>query len=190
MTRFDPEARPDPDARSDVNALGQEITPIEAVIDAKSTKKLHAQAELTEQIIAERQARAKEPVHMEGLKPLPADMPRLPNGVIPGGPGALGMVPSMRRSIPAPFQRQRIAIDHHGKTWGYATAATVEAGDIVVDFGRVGQVHQQIVYEEIAGIKAATGEQVILVNAIDGKTIVVDPSEQLRVFRVHDQEES
>lgn len=191
MTRFDPDGRPDDDARSGIaeNEHGTTITPIEAMIDRDSTRKLHAQAELSAQILEERTKQAKAPVHMAGLKPLPDELRKAAPaaGVIPGGPDALGMTPRMARTIPAPYQRPRIAVDHHGKTWGYAAADTVEPGDIVVDFGKVERSTPYVQHELIAGVRAATVEGIILTN-IAGSQLDVKSDEQLRVFRVHDQD--
>jgi len=184
VTRFDPDARPDKDAESGVNSAGTTITPMEAVIDAKSSKKLHAAAELTEQIVEERAKRKSEPIHMEGLRPLPSGLPRLPNGMIPGGSDATSLVPSMRRTIPAPFVRPSVSGGRHGKTWAYLPADQVVPEDIVVDFGRVEFTSENTLYETIAGVRAAVGVEVRLVNVLD-EVRKFDPSEQLRVFRKH-----
>jgi hypothetical protein len=165
---------------------GTTITPIEAVISDKSSKKLHAAAELSEQISEERAKRQSEPVHMDGLKPLPSGLPHLPNGVIPGGDLATTLVPSMRRTIPDPYQRDRIAIDHHGKTWAYMAADQVEPDDIVVDFGKVEWAAASTIYDEVAGVRAAVDVEVCMCN-IAGQTKTFAPTEQIRVFRVHDQ---
>ncbi len=186
MTRFDPDARPDPDAESGVNSEGTTITPMEAVISGQSSKKLHAQAELSAQIMEERQKRAAEPVHMEGLKPLPPGLPRLPNGVIPGGSDALTMVPSMRRSIPAPYRRESINIGRHGKTWAYAQAGSVQPGDLVVDFGKIAAASEELIYDEVVpGIKAPVRAEIRLVN-IAGEVRIFGQAEQIRIFRKHE----
>jgi hypothetical protein len=184
MTKWDSSARPDPDAESGVRDDGTTITPIEAVIDGKSSKKLHAAAEMSAQISEERQKRASAPVHMEGLKPLPAGMARMPNGVIPGGSDATTLVPSMRRSVPAPFKRESVNVGRHGKTWQYLPADQVAPGDIVVDFGRVVQRASRIRYGEIAGRKVAVGDEILLVNPLE-EVRPFDPADQIRVFRVH-----
>lgn len=199
---FDPDGQPDADARSGigVNATG-EIVPLEAGISARDTRNMHREAELAEQISEER-AKRSEPIHMEGLRPMPQELRQgLPGpGMIPGGPGALDLAPSMRRTIPPPYKRDRIAIDHHGKTWGYARASTVEPGDIVVDFGKIVQVASVVKYKDVGDIgrglllnqryeftgdKVAVGTEVLLVNIAE-ETRPFDPDEQLRVFRVHD----
>jgi hypothetical protein len=208
VTRYDSDARPADDARGGAgqNELGETVVPMEAVISEKDSRKLHAQAELTEQVIEERQKRAREPVRMEGLKPLPdamrAGVPG--HGVIPGGPGALDAAPGMRRTIPAPYQRPRISIDHHGKTWGYARADTVSPGDIVVDFGKIEEAYERVVHKNldelvdgdikydwatppyITGDQVAVGTDWVMVN-IAGEVKVTDPDEQLRVFRVQEE---
>jgi hypothetical protein len=184
MTKWDPSARPVADAESGVNSAGTEITPIEAVLDRSATRKLHAQADLSAQIIEERQKRASEPIHMEGLKPLPLGMPRLPNGVIPGGSDATSLVPSMRRAIPPPFSRESISIDHHGKSWQYMQAGAVRADDIVVDFGKIAGWYEHTLYETIAGVKAAVDVEMCLVN-IAGEMRPFGLAEEIRVFRKH-----
>lgn len=194
MTKYDPDAKPDDDARSGIaqNAHGDTIVPMEAAISARDSTKLHRQAEFSEQIIEERSKRAGEPLRMEGLKPLPPEMmsQRTPRGVIPGGAGALDMVPSMRKTIPAPFKRPRIDIDHHGKTWGYLRARDVAAGDIVVDFGKIERVtpyvHHEPDFTSRGRPTVATREGIILTN-IAGDGMDVDSHEQLRVFRVHEE---
>jgi hypothetical protein len=190
MTKWDSSARPDPDAESAVRDDGTMITPIEAVISGKSSKKLHVAAELSEQIADERQKRQSEPVHMEGLKPLPPGMPRLPSGVIPGGSDATTLVPSMRRTIPAPYHRERISVDHHGKTWEYMAADQVVKDDIVVDFGKIAHVTPYVAHDTDPTSRGrrriASHEGIVLVNIV-GERKDVRSQEQLRVFRVHEE---
>lgn len=186
MTKWDENARPDPNAESGTRDDGTVITPMESVISRDASKKLHAAAELSEQISAERRKRQSEPVHMDGLKPLPPGMPHLPNGVIPGGDAATTLVPSMRRTIPAPYQRPSISGGHHGKTWAYMAADDVRPGDIVVDFGKVDAKAHVLCYEEVAGVKAAVGTEVHMWNIIDEQRVFA-PTDQIRVFRVHEE---
>jgi hypothetical protein len=186
---WDDNARPDPDAERGENASG-EIVPIESVVSAKDSRNLHRQAELSEQIIEERQKRATEPVHMEGLKPLPPEIQKtLPGpGQIPGGPDALGLAPSMRRSIPEPFQRDRIAIDHHGKTWAYGKAETVKLGDIVVDFGLVTGKAFALAREDVGGSADVATDVSVLLTNVAGHTDKFGMFDDLRIFRVHEEE--
>jgi hypothetical protein len=185
VTKWDSNARPDPNAESAMRDDGTMITPLEAVISDKSSRKLHAAAELSEQIADERQKRATEPVHMEGLKPLPPGLPRLPNGVIPGGSDATTLVPSMRKTIPAPYQRDRISAGRHGKTWAYMSAEEVVPGDLVVDFGLVDARSEVTSYAMVAGREVAVGVEIYLWNIADAEK-VFDPAEQIRVFRKHE----
>lgn len=186
--KFDPEGKVDDDARSGIaeNEQGEVITPLEAAIAAKDTKNMHREAERAQEILDERRKRAKEPVHMDGLKPLPP-------GVNPGGgptqlqlgvPMEAGTQPSMRRSIPPPFKRKRIEIEHHGKSWAYLRAEQVRPGDQVVDVGLVNEVGTRVLHEEVNGVWAATGAVIQLWN--NDAVTEVDPDEQVRVFRVHD----
>lgn len=195
MTRYDQDAKPDDDARSGVgdNKTG-EITPLEAAISAKDTRKMHRQAEFAEQVLEERRKRSAEVISHEGLLPVPKGFTPIPGaaqigipgpGVLPSGPDALATAPSMRRTKPAPFQRDRISIDHHGKTWGYARADSIKPDDLVVEFGKVTDVESRTIYDEVAGVRAAVDLVLVLTN-VTGDIKVVDPDQQLRTFRVHD----
>lgn len=125
-------------------------------------------------------AAAATPVHAEDLIPISSaeaqrrttfDGEHLPN------------MPTMRRVIPAPFQRPRIAIDHHGRTWQPCKAEDVQVGDTVPDVGRV--VDRQLVtrYEPIAGVPhVAVGMKVILTGA-GGITRDFDPQKPIRAHR-------
>lgn len=204
MNKFDENARASDDALSGTgeNASGQ-IIPLESVISEKDSRNMHREAELSEQIIAERTARANAPVHLEGLKPLPQELRNsaVGPGIIPGGPDALGMAPRMAHTIPPPYKRDRIAIDHHGKSWAYARAETVQPDDIVVDFGKVVKVYERVIHQDISeigdgdlkiapglitGDRVAVGTEWVLVNVAGDSAIFDDPAEQVRVFRVHE----
>jgi hypothetical protein len=191
VTKWDSSARPDPNAESGVRESdGATITPMEAVISEKSSKKLHAAAELTEQITEERAKRQSEPVHMDGLQPLPSGMPRLPNGVIPGGDLATTLVPSMRKTIPVPFKRESINAGRHGKTWAYMAADQVVKDDIVVDFGKIARVTPYVAHQTDPTSRGrrriATREGIVLTNIV-GEDRDVGSQDQLRVFRVHEE---
>lgn len=188
IARFRPGDKADPDAHPDVNSKGDTITPVEAVLDRAATKKLHAKAEEAQQYLDERAKRQAEPVRMEGLKPLPATMPRPSPGQIPSGPDALGLVPSVRRSIPAPYKRDRISAGRHGKTWGYLAADQVRVGDIVVDFGRVDSRGFKEYRDKVAGHDVLVRQTVLVMNPL-GELREFDLDEQLRVFRVHEVEQ-
>jgi hypothetical protein len=185
---WDSSARPDPDATAAENSQGEMITPIESVMTGKDVKNIHRQAELSAEIIEERRKRAAEPIHMDGLKPLPpgARMGLPGHGQIPGGPDALGLAPSMRRSVPEPFQRQRISIDHHGKTWGYVRAELVEPGDLVVDFGKVHDKTFVLTREDLAGYEDVATEATVLLTNVTGSARKFGMADQLQVFKVHE----
>lgn len=197
MTRFDPDAKVDPDAHPDVNDHGDLITPLEAGISHKDTRKLHAKAEEGErewnhhrdqalEELERQAAKRREPIRMDGLQPLPPAQIgiQVPKGHLPGGPDALSMTPSIRRSIPAPYQRPSIQAGRHGKTWGYLRADQVEIGDIIVDFGRVDSLATRGIREKVAGHDVLVGEKTVFMNPL-GKVEDFDPDAQLRVFRVH-----
>jgi hypothetical protein len=185
---WDSSARPDPDAESGVNSQGEVITPIESAMTAKDVKNIHRQADLSAEIIEERRKRAAEPVHMEGLQPLPSGARMgLPGaGQIPGGPDALDLAPSMRRSVPAPFSRERISVDHHGKSWGYVRAELVEQDDIVVDFGKVRDKAFVLSREDMAGYEDVATEATVLLTNITGHARKFGMADQLQVFKVHE----
>jgi hypothetical protein len=178
VTRYDSGGTPAVSEKAvGANADGQVITPLEAVFDRKSVDRLHEKAEA--------EIRAPEPVHLDGLKPVVRRGGPGP-GMLPAGDGtSIPMVPRMTRTIPAPHQRPRIAIDHHGKTWAYMQAGEVEPGDIVVDYGKIEKAWTWLEREYVMGQPVPVREWVVLEN-IAGVCRNVDPAEQLRVFRVHE----
>jgi hypothetical protein len=131
------------------------------------------------------------PVHAEDLIPVSRDDPRI-QGPSFGNGETLPSVPKMRRVIPAPFRRPRIAIDHHGKSWQVKLAATVQPGDILTEVGKVALVRQMTRYvlrSEILGTAAdcagdthvAVGVDVVL-TGISGCEKICGPNDQVRVF--------
>ena len=96
----------------------------------------------------------------------------------------LPRVPATRRVIPAPFRRDRVSLDRHGRAWQSCRADSVAAGDVVPEVGRVAAVDFDIRYETVSGVPdVATGMKVILVG-IDGARTALDPAQQVRAFRL------
>lgn len=132
--------------------------------------------------VAEQTAVASAPVHAEDMRaisPAEAASRSTFNGeTLPGHP-----VP--RRVIPAPFQRPRIAIDHHGRDWTTCRAEKIEEGDMVVDVGRVACKPEVFTrYETIAGVPdVAVGVKVKL-TGIAGNEVVFDFGTRVRAFRL------
>lgn len=179
MTRYDSKGTPAVSGKAvGRNSEGQTITPLEAVFDRQSVDQLHEKAEA--------EIKAPEPVHLDGLSAVRRRGGMGP-GMLPAGDGtSIPMVPRMTRTIPAPHQRQRIAAGRHGKTWAYLPAEEVRKDDIVVDFGKVDEAWPRLVVAEIAGVgRVPVRAEVVLVNIV-GNAMVVPESEQLRVFRVHE----
>lgn len=92
-------------------------------------------------------------------------------------------LPSLRRVIPEPFRRDRVDLTRHGRSWQTCRADAVEAGDMVVDVGRVMSTEAVIRYETVAGIPdVATGMSVVIKGA-GGNELVLQPGDTVRAFR-------
>lgn len=130
------------------------------------------------------------PVHAEDLIPVGRGDPRI-QGPSFGNGEVLPSVPKMRRVIPAPFRRPRIAISHHGKTWQVKLAAQVLPGDILPDVGKVALVRQVTRYvprSELTGEEAGSFDGLVAVGVdavltgISGCEKICGPNDQVRVF--------
>jgi hypothetical protein len=134
-----------------------------------------------EQVTAQTAA-ASAPVHAEDLRaisPAEAATRSTFNGeTLPGHP-----VP--RRVIPAPFQRPRIAIDHHGRGWVTCAVEKIAEGDMVVDIGRIACDAETVIrYGTVAGIPdVAVGMKVVL-TGISGNRVPFEPGTRVRAFRL------
>lgn len=96
----------------------------------------------------------------------------------------LPRVPSSRRVLPAPFRRQRVSLDRHGRSWQQVRADAVQPGDVVPEVGRIAGIDFDIRYETVAGVPdVATGMKVIL-TGIDGTAAAFDPGQHVRAFRL------
>jgi hypothetical protein len=167
--RYDPGAQGDPRAVTDVNEAGQVIRPIESALKPASNEQLHEWAERAEK-------QSDKPVPMESLTPISQPDMTIQPGTMPGAPRTV-------RTIPKPFQRPRIDIEHHGKSWQNASASQVQEGDLVVDHGRIAEVIPHIVREEVNGVPdVAVADRIALINPL-GEALICDPADRLRVFR-------
>jgi hypothetical protein len=130
---------------------------------------------------AERDTRAaSEPVHAEDLRPISraeaARRTTFDGEHLPG-------LPATRRVIPPPFRRDRIDVDHHGKTWRSIPADEVSSGDMTELVGKVTGIVSVLRRETIAGrAGVAVGTDIILTGA-GGVTATVDVAAPVRVFR-------
>jgi hypothetical protein len=96
----------------------------------------------------------------------------------------LPRVPSTRRVLPAPFRRERISLDRHGRAWTQCRADEVAAGDVVPDVGKIAETEQVLRYETVAGVPdVAVGMKVIL-TGVAGNRAAFDPGHPLRAFRL------
>jgi hypothetical protein len=95
----------------------------------------------------------------------------------------LPRVPSTRRVLPAPFRRERVSLDRHGRAWTTCRADKVEKGDVVPDVGRVESTEQVLRYETVAGVPdVAVGMKTIL-TGVAGNRVAFDPGFTVRAFR-------
>jgi len=130
---------------------------------------------------ADRATRAASgPVHAEDLRPISA-AEAAARATFDGE--HLPAVPATRKVIPAPFRRDRISVNHHGKTWQSVPADEVTYGDMTELVGKVTGVTSVLRRETVAGRPdVATGTDIILTGA-GGVTAVVDVAAPVRVFR-------
>lgn len=136
-----------------------------------------------------------EPVHAEDLVPISkAEAAR--RTTFDGE--HLPAVPTTRRVIPPPFRRQRISIDHHGKTWQSVRADQVLEGDIVPDLGRVAEVAEAVLYSPRRDFLAPGQREQLTEDELDepvahgmairilgagANVLILRPDMQVRVFR-------
>jgi hypothetical protein len=157
--------------------------------------------------LQDRMAARNEPVHAENLIPVARNDPRIAGfGKLDGE--HLPRMPARKRVIPAPFQRPRIEIGHHGRTWKLVLASQVREGDIVPDIGRIVSAQERIDYRmrsEIFGSmtlyagetppeQGPDGEEVavgtvIIIEGLSGVRKAFRPGAQLRVFCAEDTSE-
>ena len=142
---------------------------------------LPVEAFMSDGALEEVQARSSAPVHAEDLVPITkAEAAR--RTTFDGE--HLPRVPSTRRVLPAPFRRERVSLDRHGRAWQSCRADAVEPGDVVPEIGRIAGTDFDIKYETVAGVPdVATGMKVIL-TGIDGNSAAFDPGQHVRAFRL------
>lgn len=100
-------------------------------------------------------------------------------------PGQFPAVPRRQRVIPAPFRRNRIDISHHGREWLAVSARTLRIGDLVVDRGKVEDIHWHTENDSIdaGGYTVQTAvEEWVVVTFLSGKTENYFPHEGVRAF--------
>jgi len=140
-------------------------------------------------------AAKSEPVRAENLIPItPASAAarRTQHGE------SLPAMPSMRRVIPAPYQRPRISAGSHGKSWQSCRADQVAEGDIVPGVGQVVYAQEKVVYTPLSDYRpqlepgtpadtmVAAGLEVVLAGK-GGVVVVHHPDTMVQVFRAAPQ---
>lgn len=164
------------------DSLGRDVDKARA---GKLKGTLPVEAFMSEDSIAQAEqqtAAASAPVHAEDLRPISraeaATRSTFNGETLPSHP-----VP--RRVLPAPFQRPRIAIEHHGRSWTTCPAEKITEGDMVVDIGRIACDAEPVIrYETVAGIPdVAVGMKVIL-TGVSGNRVAFEPGTRVRAFRL------
>jgi hypothetical protein len=94
----------------------------------------------------------------------------------------LPRAPATRRVIPAPFRRESISIDHHGRRWTTPRADEVAVGDVVVDLGKVASTETVMEYATVAGVPDVAVGMKILLTGIAGNQAEFEPGTRVRAF--------
>lgn len=138
-------------------------------------------------ILDEARRRKEAPIHAENLTAISKEQAALMRNFNPSGApdgNTMPNFPAQRRIIPAPFNRPSISLTTRPgdrRTWQTVRADKVREGEIVVDLGLVVSIVLRTRYEEIAGVRAATGFEVVLVGP--EQALAYDPHELVRAFR-------
>lgn len=126
-------------------------------------------------------AQAASAVPAESLTPIStaqaAEMTRFDGETMPN-------LPRTRRVIPAPFQRQRISITHHGRRWMPCLAEDVRPGDTVPGIGLV--TGRQVVrrHEPVAGVSGVTVGMKVILTGKGGNAVTLDAHERVQAHRL------
>jgi hypothetical protein len=121
------------------------------------------------------------PVHAEDLVPITRDE-AVQRTTFDGE--NLPRLPSTRRVIPAPFRRERVSLDRHGRTWQTCRAETVQAGDMVAGLGRVRETETVTRYETVSGVPGVAVGVKVIITGIAGNRAVYEPGQDVRAFRL------
>lgn len=156
-----------PDKVADALEKGKDV-PLEAFVSPAAAE-----------MLADVQAARKEPVRMDSLTAVSKDDPRVQMNF---GGGSLPKAPQLRRVIPSAYQRPRIAVDHHGKSWQAARAGSVRPGDIVPGVGLVQEARTVTRRASVAGADGvAVGLDIVLTGP--ESTLTLDAQADVQVFR-------
>lgn len=174
-----------------VDALNKGVdVPMEAFVSGPAMEHLQ-----------DRMAARNEPVRRENLIPVARDDPR----IAPRTDGVtLPKVPSMRRVIPAPFQRPAAVMrQDHGRSWQIVRADRVDKDDIVIGLGKIVDVQHKTDYmlraellerlggEDVIGPAGAVPDPrntmvavgyVVVLSGMGGSHKVFNPDAPLRAF--------
>lgn len=97
---------------------------------------------------------------------------------------SLPRVPATRRVLPAPFRRERVSLDRHGRQWTTCRADQVKAGDVVPDVGRIESAETVTRYQVVAGVPDVAVGMKILLTGVAGNRVAFEPGEDVRAFRL------
>lgn len=149
-----------------VDALNKGVdVPMEAFVSGPAMEHLQ-----------DRMAARNEPVHRENLIPVARNDPR----IAPRTDGiTLPKVPSMRRVIPAPFQRPAAVMrQDHGRSWQMVRADQVAVDDIVTGVGKI----TDVLLEPGFRLPDAEPVEVVILTGMGGIRKAFRPSAFLRAF--------
>ncbi len=124
---------------------------------------------------------ASEPVHAEDMVPISRAEAGMRTTMSHGD--SLLRAPATRRVIPAPYQRDRIAISHHGCAWTSCRADEVDLGNIVPDIGKVVSTEITTRRGTISGVQGVALGMDVRLRGAGGLEKLFDAAATVRVFR-------
>lgn len=94
------------------------------------------------------------------------------------------MIPRTQRVIPAAFQRPRIDISHHGRTWQQVSAEDVAVGDTVPGVGLVVKAERTRRFEPVDGWDGVVESMKVILTGKSGTPVVFDLGERVHAHRL------
>jgi len=96
------------------------------------------------------------------------------------------LIPRTQRVIPPAFQRPRIDISHHGRTWQRVAVERVERGDTVPGVGTVAKMERLRRFQPVDGYDGVIQVMKVILTGTSGTRVEFDLGEQVQAHRLPD----